>query len=114
MFRATITPSRKPTEGIEPPSDDYKSTVIAIILCGQSLYIILLSPLSVNVISCATTLWPTVECSIAPILPMSRRQLPRLLGFDLDYIASGSNIVVGVVHSQTIFHFHADKKLCLN
>ena len=31
----TISPSRKPTERIELPSDDYKSTVIAIILCGR-------------------------------------------------------------------------------
>jgi hypothetical protein len=42
------------------------------------------------------------------ILPMTRRQFPRLLGFDFDYVASWTHIVVEVVHIHTIVHLRVD------
>ncbi len=72
------------------------------------LHIILSSPLSVNVVTSTLTLWAIIERSVRPILLVSRRQFPRLLDFDFDYIAAWPHIVVEVVHTHTIYRLRVD------
>ena len=101
----------EPTEGIEPPTgclqNNYSTTELR-----RHLHIILFSPLPVNIIPCTFTFWATIERSIGSILPMPRRQFPRLLGFDFDYVAAWPHIVVEVVHIHTIYRLRVDTIPC--